>query len=716
MNEMIGRRPVDGSWPFRRWRRTVPAAALLLLTLAAYGPAYRAGFVWDDDNFVMQNASLRTGEGLRRIWTEYGAVPQAYPLLYTAFWVQHKLWGFSPAGYHVVNVALHGANAVLAWNVLAALSVPWAWWAAALFAVHPVHAESVAWVTELKNVLSGFFYLGAFLCYLKFEKSRQGAPPGRGRGSCYAAALGLFLCALMSKSVTASFPAAMALTIWWQRGRLRWREVSPLAPFLALGVLAGFLSSTMERRFVGAMGGEWDLAFLERILIAGRALWFYAGKLAWPSGLTFIYPRWTIEMTAWGHVLFPAAVIAVFAALWIQRQKIGRGPLAAVLFFAGTLAPALGFFDFYPMRFSFVADHFQYLASLGLLGLGAGVVGSRIKKGKIAVPVAAALLLVLAGRTWTETGKFRDAETLWRDTLQKNPQSWLAHNNLGNLLVAENRIPAAIRSFRRALILRPGYPEARYNLGLAYFKKGEYEKALEQYDALLRLRPRFAAGYANRANFLWALNRRSEAWRDYETALRLDPGLPEAHLNAANAFAEIGETEKAEAHYVAALNSRSDSAETHYNFAVMLRRAGRAPEAEKHLRAAVALRPDFSAAPAALGSLLLQRGALSESLVHLRRALALDPRREKSWVEAGIVLGRLGDFEGALKHFDAAVRLDPGDAFAQANRGMVLERLGRGRAAEESFKTAVALDPSLGYDKKGAGLRSPANSRRSAGR
>jgi hypothetical protein len=274
----------------RSWSRG-GALALLVLVLLAYTPALDAGFVWDDDDYVTANVTLRSVTGLARIWVEPGAVPQYYPMAFTSLWLDYRLWGMRPFGYHLVNVLLHGLNAVLLWRLLVMLAVPGAWLAAAVFAVHPVHVESVAWVTERKNVLSGAFYLGAFLAYLRF------APPG-GRGAgpvawrAYAAALALFVLAMLSKTVTCTLPAALLIVLWWKRPRLAARDVLPLLPFFALGLGLSLVTIWMEKHHVGAQGADWALSAVDRCLIAARALWFYLGKLVWPAPLVFNYPRW----------------------------------------------------------------------------------------------------------------------------------------------------------------------------------------------------------------------------------------------------------------------------------------------------------------------------------------------------------------------------------------------------------------------------------------
>ena len=354
-------------------------AGLVLLTLAVYYPAWHGGMLWDDDAHITR-VDLRSLSGLWRIWFDVGATQQYYPAAHSAFWVFYQLWGDNTLGYHLANIVLHASSAFLVAVILRRLAIPGAVLAALIFAVHPVNVESVAWMTELKNTLSGVCYLGAALMYLRFDESRD--------RRWYALAAGLFVLALFSKTVTATLPAALLVIFWWQRGRIRWREdVVPLLPFFAIGVAGGLLTAWVERAQIGAEGPAFQFTFVERCLIAGRAFWFYLGKLVWPTDLMFIYPRWQVSQQVVWQYAYPIALVALVAALWWYRTR-SRAPLAAVLFFAGTLFPALGFFNVYPFIYSFVADHFQYLASLGIIVLASAA----------AATLAARWLTVVVGR------------------------------------------------------------------------------------------------------------------------------------------------------------------------------------------------------------------------------------------------------------------------------------------------------------------------------
>lgn len=281
------------------------AAAIVALVVIGYIPALRCGFIWDDDLYVTGNATLRDGAGLNRIWLEVGATPQYYPLVFTTFWLERRVWGIAPASYHLTNVLLHAATAVLLFAALRRLRVPGAWLAAVLFAIHPVQVESVAWITERKNVLSGLFYLAAFLAYMRFCGVEQQSDSGRRPWKFYALSLLFFVAALLSKTVTCTLPAAIVLILWWKQKWFRWRNIWPLIPMALLGFAAGLFTAIMERQHVGAQGPDWDFSLLERALIAGRAVWFYVLSILAPVNLMFIYPRWQIDAGEWWQYLFP---------------------------------------------------------------------------------------------------------------------------------------------------------------------------------------------------------------------------------------------------------------------------------------------------------------------------------------------------------------------------------------------------------------------------
>ncbi|HEY4989225.1 MAG TPA: tetratricopeptide repeat protein [Opitutaceae bacterium] len=575
-----------------------PSAVVVTATIFAYLPSLSGRFIWNDADYVTAT-SLRSLSGLARIWTQPGATQQYYPLLHSAFWVQHRLWGDNPLGYHIVTLLFHAASAVLFALVLRRLldfrGAPRAhagaeWLAALVFALHPVHVESVAWITEQKNTLSLAFYLGAALLYLDFDATRH--------KRAYLAALALFVISLLLKTVTASLPAALLVLFWWKRGRIGWRrDVLPLVPWLALGAAAGLFSGWVEKTYVGAQGAGFNLSLAGRVLVAGRAITFYAGSLAWPSDLNFIYPRWEIDASSGRQWLFPVAVTMVAAVLWLIRGR-ARAPFAAFLIFIGSLFPALGFVNLYGERYSWVWDHWQYLPDLSLIALAAVGVESGWRRvaphfHTVGLGLAAALVVTLGALTWSHCAMFHDNETLYLTTIARNPGSWMAHNNLG---LAWSKMP------------------------------GRLDEAIAQYQEALQLNPDIAETHTNLGSALSGIpGRLDDAIGEFEEALRLDPRYPDAHFYLANALVQSQRIPEAIEHYEAALSADPSLAEANNNLGMILCRTGRTEEGIRHIDAAIRIQPDFAPAHLARGVALLQSGRKDEAIGEFERVLQLQP-------------------------------------------------------------------------------------------
>lgn len=451
---------------------------LVFSTFLAYLPAINAEFIWDDDDYVTENQTLRNSEGLFRIWFDTKATPQYYPAVHTTFWIEYQIWGLHPRGYHINNIALHAANATMLLLLLRRLQVPGGWLCAFVFALHPVNVESVAWVTERKNVLSGLFYLLAFHAYWTFQTRRELAQ--RSAWGWYALAFISFICALLSKSVTCTLPAAILLVIYWQRGRLTVRDVLPTVPIFVAGIAYGLITVQLERDQVGARGPEFAWTFMERCQMAGWAIWHYARTIIWPVNLMFFYPQIQLNRSINWLWVVSAVAVPVIAGLGIKRW--GRAPLVAMLFFGGTLFPALGFINVYPFRYSLVADHFQYLASIGLMVLvvstsvvllfplqkSASLIsadGLRVRQLLFRFFPYGALLGILGTLSWQQCGQYHDVETLWRTTLQKHPKSYPAHNHLAHIELQRGNLSKARQHWVASLTEKPSYnSEAEYNL------------------------------------------------------------------------------------------------------------------------------------------------------------------------------------------------------------------------------------------------------------
>jgi tetratricopeptide (TPR) repeat protein len=643
-----------------------------------------------------------------------GATQQYYPVLHSAFWVEHRLWGrrgdgVSPGEYPAARDGgvLVWAGAVSSFGGAARPSrrllepvaeqasegpaaPPFSerlLLAAFLFALHPVCVESVAWISEQKNTLSTVFYLLAVLVYLGWRKETESRKEEVGRRKYFLATL-LFVMALLSKTVTATLPGALLVIIWWQRGRLAWkRDVVPLVPWFALGAASGLFSAWVERTYVGAQGSDFNLSALERGLLAGRAVWFYLGKLVWPADLIFIYPRWAVSSAALGQYLYPVAAVALVAALWLMRKRT-RGPLAAILFFLGSLFPVCGFFNLYAFIYSYVADHWQYLPSIGIVVLAA----AGWEKGKLKVEswklkgippsnfqlstynfwrvAPFPIVAVLGVLTFCQSGMYNDIETFYKRTIAENPGCWMAENNLGIILERAGRLDEAFVHYNRVLQIEPN-ARAHYNLGTLLREQGKPDEAIVQFQEALRLDPGYADAYNNLGGTLGDLGRSDDAIAQFKLALKVEPNLVGARQNLGIALAQEGKYDEAIAQLQEALRLAPDLAESHVNLGALLRREGRYPEAITEFQRAIELKPDVPETRVYLGTALAVEKRYDEAVAQLREAVRLAPNYAEAHFFLGAALNRIGRPDEARDQFMAALRISPN--FAKARES--LERL-----------------------------------------
>lgn len=594
------------------------AALLLGIVFVVYLPALSAGYIWDDDFYVTNNIQLRSLTGLWNIWFSPRSTPQYYPLVFTSYWLEYRVWQLHPLGFHFDNVLMHGINAILLSRILTMLRVPGAFGAALIFAIHPVHVESVAWITERKNVLSGMFSLLAFQTYWKFvDADVQGRRFSR--GTYYTLSLIAYVCALLSKSVTCSLPAVIMLVIWWKYGRLSWRQIVPLAPMFAIGLAAGLNTALLEAHHVGAKGLEWNWTAWERCLIAGRIAWFYAGKLIWPWPLIFIYPKWQIRGDDWWMWASLAAALILLVVLWWRIPIWGRGPLVACLIYGGVLFPALGFFNVYPMRYSFVADHFQYLASISLISLFVAVVTSFTQRNRVSVePLrlgASGLLLLLMATTFLRTFDYRDRETLWTATLGDNPNCWMAQYHLAAIRFDQRRYSEAADLFQRALQHPQEDGPDLASIAELHGYLGDCYLALRQTPATLE-------------HFRAAL-------RHFEQQL----SLPNA-----------------------------DQAELHNNVGIVYGKLGQLKESRASFERAILIAPDNVGINQNLAELDLRLKRVDESAARLERVIQLDPQNIRAYYNLAMVSILRDDRSQALQYLDTALRIQPEFSAAQELR------------------------------------------------
>ncbi len=642
------------------------ALILIAFTFIAYIPAISGGFIWDDDAHVFANPHLFEEAGLWRIWFTRES-QQYYPLVYSSFWLEWRLWGANPLGYHLVNVAIHSINAILLAFVLVRLRVPGAWAAALIFALHPVNVESVAWVSERKNVLSGLFYLASFLSFLNFED-------GRGVRWYFFAFL-LFISALLSKTVTCSLPAAIMIAAW-MRSRLDWKYALRLIPFFAIGLLMGLVTVWWEVNQVGAKGGEWAITTFERTLLPARSLWFYAGKLLLPYKLTFIYPRFELNAAELRQWLFPVALIAVFASLWFLRGRITRGPVGAAAFFAVTLFPAIGFFDVYPFRYSFVADHFQYLASIGLIALACGVAAAFLKERRAASVVTLSVTLILLGiLSWKQGYIYKDEDTLWKAVLQNNPSAWIAHTNLGEAANEEGRLDEALEHYEKAVEVWPYSYELHHNLGSSYLKMGDFEKGEAHLRRALSIRPGLAATKVELALLLSETGRFKEAFDEGSMAVYMLPESAEIRNSFGMTLINMGRFEEAAGEFMKAVSLRAAFVEAVSNTGVALSGLGRDREALTYFKRAIEINPGYAEAYYNAGVTLEITGKTDEAMKYYMETLRRDTRHFKAHSSIGNLYFVAGNFAEAAESYRKALEINPGFPDAKRNLSVVLKKL-----------------------------------------
>jgi tetratricopeptide (TPR) repeat protein len=632
------------------------AALLILLVVAAYLPALRAGFIWDDDAYVTQNPTLTDPHGLREIWFSTHKQSQYFPLVYTTFRLEHALWGFNPLGYHLVNVLLHSLNAVLVWLVLKRLQIPAAWLAAAIFALHPVQVESVAWVTELKNIESLLFYLLAVLAWFKFDEL-----PAPARWFYYALALAAYLPALFAKSTACTLPAALVLVFWLRNRRFSWAWIPQILPFLFLGIGLGALAVWWEGH-LGNFNQDFDVSLnlWQRALLAGRALWFYAGKLVWPADLAFSYPHWDINLTDPWQYLPVAGCVALTGLIWRCRLKIGRAPVAGLVFFVAALSPLLGFFMEYTFRYSYVADHYQYNASIGLLAIAAAVL-VRMLAGTGFVPVVSGvLLLVLGGLTWQQCGAYQNFETLWRDTVAKNPASWMAHHNLGIELSLQGKTDQALQEYQASVALHPGGDVEQGDLGGTLLLEGRIAEAIPHLQA----------------------------------ALTVNPKLFAAQNDLALAYAKAGELDQAAAHFALALQL-TNSPGTLMNFGSVQERLGKLDEAIQCYRQVTTQCPTQAVAWHRLATALSTAGHADQAVATYQRGLQFAPADTSLLLGLGNAYAFQTNYSGAETCFRDALKADPASAGLHYNLAVMLGLEGKPDAERKELQLTLQLNPNF---------------------
>ena len=628
-----------------------------MITFAAHWPAIQAGTIWDDSQFVTENRTLREPGGLGRIWFEPEASPHFYPLLLTTWWVEYRVTGLDLAVSHGINVLLHALCALTLWRVLKRLDLAGAFFAAALFAVHPVTVESVAWLTERKNTLSMVLFLLSTLWYLRFEDGSE--DPARsdsaqrivmsfGSLASYLSALCLFTLALLSKTAVATMPLLLLLLAWWRRGRVTRADLIRVAPFLIVAALLGLVTLSHEHRFSIATTEPRPEDLWSRLAATGWCVWFYLFKLALPVGLSMVYLRWDVTAASAVSWLPLLGLFSVGMASWWWRPAWGRPVLAALGAYVVMLLPALGLVDVAYFKHSLVADHFQYFAMMAPLCLAValvvrllGLLVPTLARRLSGVVVAAGILAVLSTMTWQRSRLYVHPAQLWLDTVRKNPSSAVAHYSLGGALRSAGRVAAAINHFERALQIKPDYAKAHNNLGVALAAQDRLEEAVDHYHSAVRISPGFAEAYYNLGVALASQGRTVKAIDRYRAALHINPEYAGAHNNLAIALGSQGRLDDAINHLRLALSIDPDFIEAHINMGFALASLGRLDRAMNHYLRAVAGRPGDARAHHGLATVLARQGRLDEAVHHLGEALRNDPRLTAARTDLDAILDKM---------------------------------------------------------------------------
>ncbi|MFH1889031.1 MAG: tetratricopeptide repeat protein [Candidatus Omnitrophota bacterium] len=636
---------------------------IVFLCLVIYIPSLQNGFIWDDDVNIYKSPWFQKADGLRVIWLT-GRMYQYYPVDFTTFWIEHKLWGVDPFGYHVVNLLLHILNALLVFWVVRKLYARLALPVALLFTIHPIQVETVAWITERKNLLSLFFFLLAVLSYLRFDRTQ--------RIRDYLLTVIMFICALLSKSIAVCFISFPALYKWWHDGKVTLREIKSWAVFAAIGLISALYTLYLEFYNVGAQGKGFGLTFMERFLLSGRVIFFYIHKTLFPFNFIFFYPRWAVDAGMWWQWLFPFAAILVLAGLTRYRKRVGRGALALFLFYIISIFPVMGFLNVYGMVFSFVADHFSYLSTPALLLLLCATIGFLYDKLSKKIPffralpnrfIIAGLFMLITIYMVTEsmalTGNYKNNFTLWRGLIEKNPGAWIAYNNLGTAYANTGRPEEAVVLYKKAIEVKPDYAEAYNNLATAYANTGRPEEAIALYKAMA-LKPQFARmplSYYKLGNIYLNLGRIREAIEEYKKAIGLNPYYPDAHNSLCNAYIIIGNNHEAIDSCRKAIHFNPDMPQAYYNLGDAYDRSGRKDDAIEAYEKAIRIAPGYVEAFNNLASVYADTGEIDKAIGLWEKAVQLDPGFSTAHFNLAVFYYQKGEYDLAVEHCDEVIKL-----------------------------------------------------------
>ncbi len=653
-------------------------AAIILAVFIAYFPSINGGFVLDD-RVLTENELIKAPNGLIYFWCSTEA-PDFWPMTNSTFWIEWRLWGRHPGGYHAVNLILHITESLLIWIILRKLSIPGAFLVAVIFAVHPVNVESVAWIAQRKNAMAMLFFLLSILWYLKADSSAVRQKPSASRfpksdvssfilhpssfGAWYWLSLAAFILAMLSKGSVAILPVLLLGIVWWRRP-LTIGDLARIGPFLMVGTLLTVVNLWFQTH--GAESVVRTAGFIERLLGACGAVWFYLYKAILPIDLAFVYPRWRIET---GNLLWWLPLLATAAGttlLWLYRKGWSRPFLFAWGFFLTALLPVMGFTNVGFMKYSLVADHYQHLAIIGVVALSsAGISQWRERAGnkrrRLPTAVALAAVCALAFLTWRQSGLYHGPITLYKATLEKNPECSMAHYNLGRELAQLGQMREAAEQFRQALIIDPDYADAENNLGFALDHMGQTAEAIEHYRKALQLNPNYAEAHNNWGVALFVSGRPHEAIEHYKQALLLKSGYAEAYSNMGNALKSLGRYQEAIEQYRKALHANPNYADAYNN----------------------------------LGNAYKSLGQYQLAIEQYKKALSLNPDLPETYNNLGVALVQIGRPEEAIQHYRHSLRYKPGIAMVYFNLALAYAEMRQPGAAMAAAQKALDLARSQG--------------------
>jgi tetratricopeptide (TPR) repeat protein len=624
------------------WKRLAAAALIFGVTFIVYASGIDGGFILDDDLYLTQNKLIADADGLYSFWFTTRATDY-YPVSNSTLWLEWRMWGLNPTGYHVTNVILHAVASFLVYYVLNQLRVPGALLAGVLFAVHPVNVESVEWIAQRKGLLALVFFLFSLLWYLRSQLK------GPKASAQYWLSLVAFALGILSKSSVAMLPLMLLLLIWWKRHIVR-RDWILLAPFLLFAIVLVLVNMQFQKQSMGDFVRTASL--MQRLLAAGAVVWFYLYKAVLPFGLVFIYPQWNVDTANLLWWVPAIACVVVSLILWRLRQGWAKPLFVAWAFYLLALLPVMGFSDFGFMKYSLVADHYQYVAIVSVVAVVSAYWsfwqrGSPLSRTS-AMLTATVVICILIAMSRQQVALYRDAITLYQATTERNPTCWIAHYNLGCILSERKELQQAVDRFEEALKYKSDYPEAHDNLGVALALQRRYPEAIEHYREAARLKPGLPRPHLNLGISLAYTGQLDEGISEFREAIRLEPSLAEAHFNLGGALALQNKKADAIASYNAAVRFKPDWPEPRIRLAKLLADVGKADLAASQLTELLALRPDDWHTHEQLGAILVAQAKLSEAVPHFVRVNQLQPAYAEGYLNLAKVYSAMGQSAVAI--------------------------------------------------------------------